>query len=156
MIRFLSFFLAASLAVGKLPAQSPVSPVRFVGQLSSGLLGMPVGFVAGGLITRSIAHSMGQGEDAASSIALVGAYSGAALATAIGPTVLASRGARASYLQSVGGAVAGGLGSVLLIKLNKIGDPDSRACRFVCLASAAAVFLLPSVGATIAANASRR
>lgn len=132
-----------------------VSAATIAGQVALGLVGMPVGFVAGGLITRSIARSVGA--DNPSDVAMVGAYTGAALTTAIGPTILASRGAaRASYPMAVGGAVAGGVGSYLLVRLNTRGDEDARGCGVFCKASAVAIVLLPSVGATIAANASRR
>jgi hypothetical protein len=56
----------------------------------------------------------------------------------------------------VGGAAAGGLGSALLVRLNdRTGDDPRPPCRLVCTLAATAVFVLPSVGATIGYNLSR-
>lgn len=114
---------------------------------------MPIGFIGGGLATRWTANRLGASEDAASTVALIGAYSGAALATAAGPTLVgAGPHAHGSYFAALGGAVVGGAGSVLLVRLNRAGDAGSviRIISFIGVA------MLPSVGASVGYNLSRR
>jgi hypothetical protein len=49
-----------------------------------------------------------------------------------------------------------GLGSALLVRLNdRTGDDPRPPCRLVCTLAATAVFVLPSVGATVGYNLSR-
>ena len=159
--------VAGSLALAAVPgapraarAQDrtpPLSGLRVAGEVGLGLAGTPVGFVAGGLATRWVANRFGATEERASSVAMVGAWTGAALATAAGPTLIGTRGrTTGSYAAAVGGAVAGGLGSLLLIKLNTRGGRAGGPCGFFCSVSAVSVFLLPSVGATVGFNMSRR
>ncbi|MEJ7812086.1 MAG: hypothetical protein WKG32_16860 [Gemmatimonadaceae bacterium] len=135
----------------------PVSGIRVAGEVGLGLVGTPVGFVAGGLATRWVANRFRATEESASRIAMVGAWTGAALVTAAGPTYLGTRGrATGSYPAALGGAVAGGIGSLLLVKLNTRGGRAGGPCGFFCSVSAVSVFLLPSVGATVGLNMSRR
>jgi hypothetical protein len=135
----------------------PLTAGRVAAEVAVGALGTPIGFVAGGLLTKRVALLVGAGDDAASRAAYVGAWTGAALATAAGPRIIGARGpVTGSYWAAVGGAVAGGLGSFLVVRLNDRDDDEPRACRVRCVASSAAVFLLPSVGATVGFNLSRR
>jgi hypothetical protein len=136
----------------------PLNGGRVAAEVAVGAVGTPVGFVAGGVLTKRVARRLGAGDDAASRAAYVGAWTGAALATAAGPRIIGAGGpATGSYWAAVGGAVAGGLGSFLIVRLNNRGPDDvHRACHVRCVASSAAVFLLPSVGATVGFNLSRR
>ncbi|HEU4565844.1 MAG TPA: hypothetical protein VFS05_14385 [Gemmatimonadaceae bacterium] len=133
------------------------SALRVTAQVGAGIIGTPVGFVAGGLTTRWVARRLGAGEESASRVAYVGAWTGSALVTALGPTLIGSAGrVKGSYPAAVGGAVAGGLASWLLVKLNDRGaeEPD-RPCHLGCIVAGAAVFALPGIGATVAFNATR-
>ena len=135
-----------------------LAPPRVAAQFGAGVLTMPVGFVAGGKATAWVVERAGVDDPRASRIALVGGWGGAALATAAGPSLVGARGpGTGRYLAALGGALAGGAGSALLVRLNdRNGDGPRPPCRVVCSIAAAAVFALPSVGATIAYNASRR
>jgi hypothetical protein len=117
--------------------------------------------VAGGLATRWVARRLGASDGRASQLADAGKYAGIALFTAAPPALLGARGPGSGrYVAALGGAVAGGLGSALAVRLGRAryGDRDGRerACTLGCKLAAAAAFTLPSVGATVAYNASRR
>ena len=149
------------LPAARAAAQSDTPPLRggrIAAEVALGALGTPVGFVAGGILTKRVALRLGASDDGASRAAYVGAWTGAALATAAGPRLIAGRGPEtASYWAAVAGSVGGGLASFLVVRLNNRGaDDDPRPCRARCVASSVAVFLLPSVGATVGANLSRR
>ena len=124
-------------------------------EFTSGVLGGMVGFVGGGLATQRIARWRGSDDDHVSRAAYVGALSGAALMTAAGPALFGSRGGvHGSYPVAVGGAVAGGVVSALIRRIGKSGVLGDRGP--VAIVAAAAILALPSVGATIAYNGSRR
>ena len=91
-------------------------------------------------------------------VAPADAAANAALATAVPPTLIGNAGPHAtgSYAASLGGAVVGGLGSWALVRLNQPAGRRDQPCHVLCVASTAAIFLLPSVGATIGYNLSRR
>lgn len=126
-------------------------------QIASGTAGTAVGFIAGGLITRRIARARGADELRAGDRAFAGGLVGAALVTPIGPALIGNRdGARGSYLAAQGGAVAGGLASALFIAVGRRGLFDCRACGLVRVAAGIGIAFLPSVGATVAYNATRR
>jgi hypothetical protein len=146
---------ACAAAQDDLPA---LSAPRVAAQVGAGFALMPVGFVAGGKLTKSLALRSGMEEERASSVALRGAWAGAALTTAAGPALVGARGpGSGSYLAAVGGAVAGGLGSALLVRINdRTGDDPRPPCRIRCTIAAVAVFTLPSIGATVGYDLSRR
>ena len=154
---------AAALLMGgvRASAQTPAPAVgvaRIAGQVTVGTLMIPIGFVAGGLLSRQVARTFGASEATASAVARGGAGAGAALLGAAGVTAIGSRGAATgSYLASLGGAVGGGLASYALVRLNKRHSLDEGwQCGLVCRASVVAIALLPATGATVAYNASRR
>lgn len=153
LLAALSFPDAAAAQDGVRPLAAP----RVAAQLGTGLLAMPVGFVLGGKATERAAERLGVDDPRASRVALVGGWLGAGFATAAGPALVGARGPGAgSYLAALGGAAAGGAGSLLLVRLNdRTGDGPRPPCRLVCALAAAAVFTLPSIGATVAYNASR-
>lgn len=136
--------------------QPAVTGGRLLAEVGAGTAALPLGFIGGGLATRWVARKFGADDDAASSDGLVGAYTVAALATAVPPTLIgqAGRHATGSYLAALAGTVVGGLGSFALIRLNR--TDNSHPCRIVCAVNFAGVILLPSVGATTGFNLSRR
>ncbi|MDQ6885979.1 MAG: hypothetical protein M3068_01660 [Gemmatimonadota bacterium] len=140
------------------PARTPPLSIPRVGlEVATGLVGTPLGFVGGGLVARGIALRLGASEERASNVASAGALAGTALGAAVGPTLVGTHGpTTGSYIASVAGAAAGELGSALLVRLNDRGEGESGPCRVRCVVSAAAIVLLPSVGATIGFNLSRR
>jgi hypothetical protein len=158
--------LAAALLLPGVPAAAraqgdarPLAATRVAAQLGAGLVAMPVGFVLGGKATEIAAERwFGVPDPRASLVALVGGWVGAGLATAAGPARVGARGPGSGrYLAAVGGAAVGGAASLLLVRLNdRTGDGPRPPCRLRCALAAAAVFTLPSIGATVAYNASRR
>ncbi len=134
----------------------PLKGVRVLAEVGAGVLGAPVGFLGGGLLTRWSATRLGASEERASHLALVGAWTAAALVTAAGPTIVGTRGpVTGSYAAAVAGTLAGGAISYVLVRLNDR-DRDHRPCRLLCSLSAVGVFLMPSIGATVGFNLSRR
>lgn len=164
MSRFLPRILVAcAVFTGgvRLNAQTTAPPIgvaRVAGQVTVGTLLIPIGFVAGGLISRQVARTFGASETTASAVARAGAGTGSALLGAAGVAAIGSRGAATgSYLASLGGAVGGGLASYALVRLNKRHSLDEGwRCGPLCRASVVAIALLPATGATFAYNASRR
>lgn len=142
---------------GPLRAQQRPAPVGFgraVGQTVSGVAGTALGFVGGGLATRWVATRWaGASEDRASSVAMAGAYVGSALATAAGPTIVGpGSSVRGTYWAALAGATAGGIGSFLVIHLNRAVDLGT----IPRILSTVAVVTLPAIGATVGYNLSRR
>ncbi|GJG86987.1 hypothetical protein tb265_21680 [Gemmatimonadetes bacterium T265] len=153
---------ALILAVGPAGAQDralpSVSAPRVAAQLGTGLLLGPVGYVGGGLATRYVARRLGASPGTASTAAERAGYVGIATATAVGPTLIGARAAgHGNYFASLGGATAGMFGSALVARLNRPpADAPDPPCRLVCRLSAVAAFALPSIGATVGYNLSRR
>ncbi len=126
---------------------------RVAAQASVGVVAMPIGFIGGGLATRWVADRFGASPDGASSAGLAGAYVSAAFSTAAGPALVgAGPHASGSYFGALGGAVVGGAGSFALVRLNRLGDAGGvlRVLSFV------AVVILPSAGATLGYDLTRR
>ena len=158
------FAVLSALWASVLGAQAPVasgtlvpavSGARIAAQLSAGLVGGMAGFVGGGLTARWIARSRRADDDRASRVAYAGALAGAVLMTAAGPALLGSPGGiHGSYPGAVGGAVGGGALSMLIRHIGRSGVLGDRGP--VAIVTAAAIFALPSVGAIVAYNGSRR
>lgn len=130
---------------------------RVAAQVTLGVPAGAVGYVAGGLATRWVARRLGATQGEASQLAEPGAYAGVALFTAAPPALLGARGPGSGrYVAALGGAVAGGLGSALVVRLARPRYGGDRPCTLGCKLAAVAAFTLPSVGATVAYNASRR
>ena len=152
----------AALALVAAPAVCAAQDAPRVGagaaaaQVALGTLGTGVGFLGGGLLTRSAARRFGASTDRASSAAYVGAWTGAALLTPVGPAVVGSRGAaRGSYPQALVGTLAGGAASWLLVTAGRHGAFGCRWCGPVRALVGVGAFVLPSVGATVAFDRSR-
>jgi uncharacterized membrane protein len=151
--------LAAPVAARAQRGQPAVTGFRVTAEAASGVVAMPIGFFGGGLATRWLAHRVGVTDDEkAGTIATIGAYSIAALATAVPPTLIgnAAPHTTGSYVAALGGSVVGGLGSWALVRLNQPAGRRDQPCRVLCVASTVAIFLLPSAGATLGYNLSRR
>lgn len=156
----LALAAAASRPAAAQDASRPLGAWRVAAQVGSGVALTPVGFVGGGLATRWVARRLGAGEDRASDAAYVGAWTASGLATAAGPALVGARGpGRGSYLSAVAGTAVGGAVSFAIVRINKrlaARDGGTRPCRALCTLSGIAVFLLPSVGATVGYDMSRR
>jgi len=137
----------------------PLGPWRVVAQVGSGVVLTPVGFIGGGLATRSVARAVGANETQASDAAYVGAWTTAALTTAAGPSLVGARGpGHGSYASAFVGTLVGGAASFALVRINKrLADRGGEAhpCRLFCAISGVAVFVLPSIGATVGYDMSR-
>ena len=146
------------VAPARLAADAPpdLSGLAVTGQVALGTLGTLGGFVGGGLATRWVARHAGAPEGRASQLAMIGAYTGAALVTPVAPVLIGSRdGASGSYPAALAGTLAGGAASVLLVYAGRHGAFDCRACTPLRWLAGAAIVVLPSVGATVAFDASR-
>lgn len=162
LLALATFLVARPAAAQGEPGGDPTRPLgtgRVVGQIASGVALAPVGFVAGGLTTRWVARRFGAGDDRQASLGYVGAWTGAGLATAAGPALVGARGpGTGSYPAAIGGAAVGGLLSWAIVRLNKkaVEAHEPRPCHLVCIVSTVAIATLPSIGATIAYDASRK
>lgn len=150
-------FLIAGARADAQRGQPAVTGGRLFAEVAAGTAATPIGFIGGGIATRWVARRFGADQDAAGSAGLVGAYTIAAFATAVPPTLIgqAGRHATGSYLAALAGTAIGGLGSLALIRLNH-SDRTDRPCHFICAVSFAGVILMPSVGATTGFNLNRR
>ncbi len=149
--------LAAQGAGGE-PALPGLSAARVTAQVATGVVGTPVGFLAAGVLTDWMFERAGRDDRTTSQIALAAAYTGSALVTAAGPALVGARGPGSGrYAAAVGGAVVGGLGSWAVVRLvDRDGGEPSRGGRVGAAVAAVATFVLPSVGATVGYDLSRR
>ncbi|MDF1505323.1 hypothetical protein [Roseisolibacter sp. H3M3-2] len=138
-----------------------LAPTRVAAQVGAGALLTPVGFVTLGVLTDTFFERLGRDDATTSAISLGAAYAGGARGAAAGPALIGARGpGRGRFVAAVVGAAAGGLASWALVRLVDRDDDDDdrppRGGRVVAAVAGAAVFLLPSVGATVGYNLSRR
>jgi hypothetical protein len=146
--------LPAGAQGGGVPA---IGAGRVAAQIAAGTLAEPIGFVGGGLAFRAVARRFGAAEDDASRVADIGAATGMTLTAGTAAALIGARGpGSGSYPAALGGALVGTGVSGLLILLNRKPDDDpGRPCRLTCIVATTAIMTMPSVGATIAYNASR-
>ena len=130
---------------------------RVAAQLVAGTLAEPVGFVGGGLAFRSVARRFRLAEDDASRVADVGATVGTTVAAASVVSLIGGRGPGAGrYPAALGGALAGaGVSGILILVNRKTDVAPGKPCHVLCILTTSAIATLPSIGATIAYNASR-
>lgn len=151
--------LPAALAPTTAAAQDDLPALgagRVAAQVVAGVPAGAVGYVAGGLATRFVARRLGATDGEASQLAEKGAYVGVAAFTAVPPALIGARGpGTGRYVAALGGAVVGGLGSALVVRIARPRYGGERPCTLGCKVLAVAAFTLPSVGATVAYNASR-
>ena len=157
--------LGALGALGDLGASSAraqgtpaIGAGRVAAQVVAGTVALPVGYVAGGLGTRWVARRLGASDDAVSRSADRGALVGAVLATGGAVSLVGARGPGAgSFPAAVGGAALGGVASALVARAARRGDEGpAKPCHIGCVLASAAIVALPSVGATLAYDATRR
>jgi hypothetical protein len=148
-----AILIAAAAPSSAQPRPPAIGIGHAAGQAAGGVIGTPLGFVAGGLATRWVATRLGASEDRGSSLGTIGGYAGAMLATAAGPTLVgAGPHASGSYWAALGGAAVGGVGSFLIVRLNRAVDLGTIP-RFV---STIIVLALPAAGATAGYDLTRR
>ena len=152
--------LAGAQGAAGSPSAAPPLPGigagRAAAQVVAGVPAGAVGYVAGGLATRFVARRLGATQGQASQLAEKGAYVGVAVFTAAPPALIGARGPGSGrYVAALGGAVVGGLGSALVVRLARPRYGGDAPCTLGCKLAAVAAFTLPSVGATVAYNASR-
>lgn len=163
--RFVSLCIAALVAVGlgagAVGAQSSestgvpsLSAARVTGQIVGGTVVAPVAFIGGGILTKRIALKLGADDEKAGKVAYVGAYTSTWLATAAVPALIGRDG---RFPAALGGSALGMLASLGVAKIgNWRYDGDRRACDILCWTLGAVVVALPSVGATVLYDQSRR
>ena len=151
--------LGVSLAPALLRSQSaddppPLSNGRVAGQVALGAVMTPVAFFGAGWLADHVATRRGASEEGSSRAGYVTAYTASWLAAAAGPTLVGRDG---RFPAALGGSLAGFGAAFLTVKLgNFIWDRDRRECGVACWTLGAVTVALPSIGATIAYNASRR
>ncbi len=135
----------------------PVGAGRVTAQVTLGAVTTLSGFVAGGLATRWVAERAGADSHRATNLAYVGAWTTAALVTPVAPMLLGSQGdVHGSYPAALAGTLVGGAASLAVVTAGRRGAFDCRYCTPLRVLAGVSAFVLPSVGATIAFNASRR
>lgn len=149
---------ALMLAVaGPARAQDDVpslSSARVTAQVAAGTLATPIAFFGAGVATKRIAQAMGASDERAGRAAYVAAYTATWLAAAAVPAAIGGDG---RFPAALAGSALGMLASKGVVEVgNWLYDADRRACGVVCWTLGAAVVALPSVGATIAYDRSRR
>lgn len=154
-MRGLVFAVVTMVAAARGSAQTSPDPsgVRIAAQVATGSVLTPIGFIAAGWAGKKLATWAGWPEHKAARIGYIAAYTGAAAAAATGPAVVGSDG---RWPVAFVGAAAGIGGSVLAARLGNARYDAGRPCGVLCWTLGALTVSLPSIGATLAYNASRR
>jgi hypothetical protein len=138
-------------AQSKAPA---LSGARVTAQIVGGTLAAPVAFFGGGLASKRIAKKFGATDETASRAGYIGAYTATWLTTAALPAVIAGDG---KFPAALAGSALGMLAAVGTVRIgNHLYDSGKRSCGVLCWTLGAAVFALPSIGAAVAYDQSRR
>lgn len=131
-----------------------LSSARVAAQVGVGALASPVAFFGAGIATKRLAIAMGASDEGAGRAAYVAAYGATWLAAAAVPAAIGGDG---RFPSALGGSALGMLAAKGLVAIgNWRYDANRRACGVLCWTLGAAVVALPSVGATIAYDRSRR
>ncbi|MCC6930063.1 MAG: hypothetical protein IT359_13855 [Gemmatimonadaceae bacterium] len=131
-----------------------LSSARVTAQVLAGTVAGPVAFFGAGIATKRVARALGANDDEAGRAAYVGAYASTWLATATVPALIGRDG---KFPAALGGSALGALAAAGLVRVgNWRYDGDRRECGPLCWTMGALVFALPSIGATIAYDQSRR
>ena len=145
----LPFLVSAAGAQDKGPA---TSAARVTAQLATGVILTPIGFFGSGWAAKRLAQRAGWSDERARRAAYVSAVVGGAAATAAGPALVGEGG---RYGAAFVGAGAGIGAAALVARLgNRLYDGAER-CGPLCWALGAVTIALPSIGATVAYQASR-
>lgn len=156
LVRLLAFIaLLPPAAHAQARADLPsLSSARVTAQVLAGTVAGPVAFFGGGIATKRVARAFGADDDQAGQAAYVGAYASTWLATATVPALIGRDG---KFPAALGGSALGMLAAAGLVRVgNWRYDGDRRDCGPLCWTMGALVFALPSIGATIAYDQSRR
>jgi hypothetical protein len=121
--------------------------------VATGTVLTPLGFFGAGWAVKRLAVRAGKESGDASRAAYVAAYTGAAIAASAGPALLVEEGHIGAALLGAGVGLGG---SVLVAKLGNARYDQGRRCGVLCWTLGGLAVALPSVGATLAWNASRR
>lgn len=150
---FLAGLLASELrAQGAGPPS--LSAARVTGQVAVGAVLTPVAFLGAGWTADRLAGKAGWNDESASRAAYIAAYTGAWIAAATGPALVGQDG---RYAAALGGSLAGFGAAWLSHRFgNWVWDEDKRPCRLGCWMVGALTVALPSIGATVAYNESRK
>lgn len=131
-----------------------LSAARVTAQVLGGTVAAPVAFLGAGIATKRIAKAMGSDDDRAGRAAYIAAYTGTWLATAAVPAAIGKDG---KFPAALGGSALGMLAAAGLVRVgNWRYDADRRECGALCWTMGALVFALPSIGATVVYDQSRR
>lgn len=146
--------LTSPLAAQESTGAPSLSSSRVALQVTAGTVAAPVAFLGVGYTAKRLAQRMGASDEGASRAGYIGAYSATWLATAAVPAAIGGDG---KFGAALGGSALGLLASVGVVRLgNWMYDADRRACGPLCWALGGIVVSLPSVGATLLYNQSRR
>jgi hypothetical protein len=142
---------AGAQAAGEGPPR--VSSARVAAQVGFGTLASPIAFFGTGVLVEQMALAVGASEGTADRAAYIGAYVGVWLTAAAVPAWIGRGG---EYPVALLGSAAGLGAAVLSVKLgNLLYEEDRRSCGPACWSLGLLAVGLPSIGATIAYNASR-
>ncbi|MGQ0646510.1 MAG: hypothetical protein ACT4P7_03005 [Gemmatimonadaceae bacterium] len=131
-----------------------LSAARVTGQIALGTVLTPVAFLGAGWVSDRMAERWGWSEERSSTVGYVSAYSATWLAASAGPALVGRDG---KFAAALGGSLAGMGAAVVSARLgNLLWDADRRRCGVGCWTLGALTVALPSIGATLAYNASRK
>jgi hypothetical protein len=136
------------------PETPSLSSTRVALQVTAGTVAAPLAFFGVGYAAKRTAQRMGASDEGASRAGYIGAYTATWLATAAVPAAIGRDG---NFGAALGGSALGLLASAGVVRAgNWLYDKDRRACGPLCWALGGVVVALPSAGATILYNRSRR
>jgi len=143
--------LAASAGAQQDDAPS-LSSARVAAQIATGAVLSPIAFFGTGYLTdRIFGHD--PKSEGVRRFQYVASFTATWLAAAAGPAMVGRDG---RFAAALGGSMAGMGGSLLAVQLgNALYDEGRRSCGVLCWSLGALTVALPSIGATIAYNASR-
>lgn len=135
-------------------AAPSLSAARVTAQVVAGTVASPVAFLGAGVATKRIAKAMGADDDRAGRAAYIAASTSTWLAAAAVPAAIGRDG---KFPAALGGSALGMLAAAGLVRVgNWRYDADRRECGALCWTMGALVFALPSIGATVVYDNSRR
>jgi hypothetical protein len=156
VVRALQVLALIGVLAAPAAAQQEESPTlsnaRVAAQITTGALLSPIAFFGTGWLTDRLFTHDPKGEGVRR-FQYVASFTATWLAAAAGPAMVGRGG---SYPAALGGSMVGMGGSLLTVQLgNKLFDDGRRSCNVICWSLGALTVALPSIGATIAYNASR-
>lgn len=146
--------LLAALAQPAAAQEDPpsLSSARVAAQIATGAVLSPIAFFGTGYLTDRIFHHDPKTERVRR-FQYVASFSATWLAAAAGPALVGRDG---SYPAALGGSAVGMGGALVAAQLgNVLFDDGRRPCNVLCWSLGALTVALPSIGATMAYNASR-